>query len=291
MKKILVAAILSLAIATGTSAQDAFPISSAQIVNAPDVRAWPAAATITHISVTPSPAPGVQGNLVVDFTKRDGPNRWPDITPPGFSGPIEYTVWLCLEMSGQWTCSGFIQMWNGRNGVGDSPSDFAKNWYYASRWNPMPSHGAPTPTEQIGIMVTSGNARDSGGPYSVQERSNIVLIPGADSGDYTFQAPPPPPPPPPVTVPPPVQAPPAVTPPPAPPVVTPLPSTDTLSALNLQLQQCVAGITQIAKDVAAGRVENQAFFASVNSVWQQIGEPILKYVVPAVAAFFAGKKL
>lgn len=270
---------LVLLLAVPAAAQDAVPITSVQIVNAPDVRGWPATATITHIALDGA-------NTRIDFTKRDGPNRWPDITPPGFAGPIEYTVWLFLNINGQWVGSGFIQMWNGRDGVGDAPSDFSKNWYYGSRWAPMPTHGQISPTEQIGFMVTSGNARDSGGPYSVQERSNIVLIPGVDTGDFLFQsvpvASPVVVPPPVVVVPPPVVTPPVVV--PSPPV---LPSTD-IGQVYTQLAAVKADVAALKTDVDARLAEIQAFVSDTGTKLSDVLTFITKYILPAATALIAG---
>lgn len=275
MRKLLSLLAALLLFAPAARAQDAVPIQSVQVVNAPDIRSWPATATITHISVTPD-------NTRIDFTKRDGPSRWPDIRPTGWTGDMEYTVWLFLQVNGQWVGSGFIQMWNGRDGVGDAPSDYAKNWYYGTRWSPMQTHGVISPTEQIGILVTSGNERDSGGPFGVQERSNLVLIPGADSGEYSFQTPPAPAP-----------TPTPVTPAPVPvptPVPVPAPTPAPPSILSGQ-EAILAAIADVKASVEAGREENKTFFASVKTLWQQVGAPFLKYVAPAIAAYLAGKKL
>src|SRR5256885_242755 len=70
----------------------------------------------------------------------DAENEWPDIVPPGFDGPIQYTVCAFLNIGGDWIGSAFIQMWRGRDGVGDAPSDFARNWWYSSRWGEMAGH-------------------------------------------------------------------------------------------------------------------------------------------------------
>lgn len=262
------------------SAQDAFPMASARIVDAPDVRNWPVTTQITSISVVPATQFPPNGNLRVEFTKKDGPNRWPDITPPGFTGPIEYTVWLFLNVDGQWVGSGFIQMWNGRDGTGDAPSDFLKNWYYAPRWNPLPSHGAVVPTDQIGIMVTSGNARDNGGPYSVQERSNVVLISGADQADYAFQVAPPAPAPAPTP-----QPTPTPTPPPAP-TATPAPA-----SLNLDITPILAKLDQM---LAVEKDTNDQVTTMNRTVGQTLGAVMMfvtKYIAPAVTAYIAAKKL
>jgi len=176
--------------ATQTFAQaavDMIPLSAVQVVNAPDVSGWASTAAITQVVITPN-------NTVFTFTKNVGPNAWPNITPAGWDGPLQYTVWLIRKVNGNWVGSAFIQMWQDRNGVGDAPSDYVNNWYYSNRWAPIYGSGQLVPGETIGFMLTSGNERDSVGPYSVQERSNIVTLPTTDSGVFNFSVGPPPPP-------------------------------------------------------------------------------------------------
>jgi len=50
----------------------------------------------------------------------------------------------------------------------------------------MHEHGPIKPGELIGFMVTSGNARDSVGPFGPKERSNVVVVKAADNATYTF---------------------------------------------------------------------------------------------------------
>lgn len=265
---LLVCLLLSL-FALPASAQDAFDLRTAEIVNAPDVSQWPQRTAITGISFDGA-------TTRVAFTKYDGPDRWPDVIPTGWSGPLQYTIWLCLQNGGQWACSAFVQMWHGRDGSGsaqdpDVPSVYDKHWYYDRRWSPLYGHGPIQPSESIGIMVTSGNARDNVGPMSVQERSNVVVIPATDRGSFTFGAPPPPVVVPPVVVPPPVVPPPPVVTPPV--VVTPV---FDASALSAQLAELKA-------DVDAGRAENQAFYEHVGVQWKAVMTWVAKYVAPMVA--------
>ena len=180
---------------------DMFDLSAAQVVNAPDVRQWPVTAALTQISF--------DGSMTsVAFTKKIGPGRWPDITPKGWDGPLQYTLWLFVKNGDQWVGSGFIQFWNGREGSGspsdpDVPSVYHKNWFYAERWRPINGHGPIQPGEKIGLMVTSGNARDSGGPFGPSERSNVIVIAATDRGvfDFPVDAPVPTPTPPPTPTP------------------------------------------------------------------------------------------
>ena len=279
MKKMLASLLVVLMFAAPIHAQDMIDLSRAQILNAPDVRTWAPTARLTGISFT-------NGVTRVAFTKQNGPDSWPDTMSPGWAGPLQYTLWLFVRNGDQWVGSGFIQFWRGRDGSGtpadpDVPSVYDKHWYYAPRWSPIFGHGPILPGEQIGFMVSAGNARDSVGPFPVPERSNVVVFAATDTGAYSFDASPVPAPQPlpaPVPVPAPVPAP------------APLPTVD-LGPLTLQLQQCVLAITSVDSNVSAGRAENQEFYARVHSVWQSIGVPIFKFIVPAVTAYFAGKTL
>jgi hypothetical protein len=164
-------------------AQPALDLSTARIVNAPDVRGWAETATLTKLSFDGS-------TTRVEFTKQDGPSRWPDLTPPGWQGPLQYTLWLFLRVNGEWVGSGFIQMWYGRDGSGshadpDVPSLYHQHWYYGTRWSPMQEHGPIRAGESIGFLVSAGNARDSVGPV-LQERSNVVVVPATDNGTFTL---------------------------------------------------------------------------------------------------------
>lgn len=163
---------------------DAFDLSAALIVNAPDVSDWPATAAITLLSFD-----GAVSRIA--FTKQDGPDRWPDVVPPAFTGPIQYTWWLFRQLNGRWVGSGFIEMWFGRDGSGsprdpDVPSVYHEHWFYGTRWAPLVGTDPIRPGESIGFMVTSGDARDRKGPYSVRERSNVVLVAATDTGSFTF---------------------------------------------------------------------------------------------------------
>lgn len=167
-------------------AGDMIDLSAAQIVNAPDVRGgtWRKTAALTQVSFS-------GGQSRFDFSKRDGAGRWPDVTPAGWTGPLQYTVWLFKFIGGIWVGSAFIQFWHDRVGSGsvddpDVPSRYHQHWYYAARWAPIFGSGAITPGQTIGFMVTSGNERDSVGPYSVQERSNVVTLAATDNGTFNF---------------------------------------------------------------------------------------------------------
>jgi len=165
---------------------DMFDLTTAQIVNAPDVRTWPITTAITQVIFD-----GTTTRVV--FDKQDGPDRWPDVTPAGWSGPLQYTLWLFRQLNGVWVGSAFVQFWHGRAASGDPrdpdvPSRYRANWFYAARWTPIFGSGLIVPGERIGFLVTSGNGRDSVGPFSVRERSNVVVFPASDDAVFTFAA-------------------------------------------------------------------------------------------------------
>jgi hypothetical protein len=266
-------------------AQDAFPLSQAQIVDAPDVSGWRQTATITALTFDGS-------STAISFSKQWGPDRWPDVVPPGWSGPLQYTLWLCLNISGQWTCSGFVQFWYGRLASGDPaqpdvPSRYHLNYFYSNRWRPMDTHGVIQPGELIGFLVTSGNTRDSVGPYGPMERSNVVVVPATDRGTFTFEPTPPTPPTPPVRPPPPAMPGPVGVP------TVPSPQTSTLNEQVLALVQSIAETQQqqivLEQDTNA---KTTRIDGEVKTFTQQFGAVLAfvgKYVAPAVAAWFTAK--
>jgi hypothetical protein len=153
---------------------DGIDLSTVQIHNSHDVTSWPATATITRLEFRPT---GVH----VEHTRNQGPGSWPNFRPPGWDGDLQYTLWIFVQIAGQWHGSGCIQFWQSCDQNGGPPEEFARNWYYAAdRWAPMTGH-QPAPGELVGFMVTAGDARNSGA-QSVQERSNLVAIPFPVSG-------------------------------------------------------------------------------------------------------------
>jgi hypothetical protein len=116
---------------------------------------------------------------VVDFDRRDGPNRWPD-TPWGAPGDsVEYCLGMCLNINNHWFCSAPIQFWYGRElEAGGRANEVGINWFYPPAWGPMSGH-QPADGEIVGIFVAEGSTRhDTDGSESVvHERSNVLLIP------------------------------------------------------------------------------------------------------------------
>jgi hypothetical protein len=165
---------------------DAINLNQAIILNSPsDFASWPITTTITALSMGP-------GGVGVQFDKQDGPNRWPDVTPPGWGGPLQYTLGMALNIGGQWYASAVVEFWYGLPASGGPPSQFAANWFYdASRWAPMTYH-QPAPGEIIGFFVCEGDCRNNvdGTLSPLRERSNVVLVPmpANDNGSFnTFR--------------------------------------------------------------------------------------------------------
>jgi hypothetical protein len=164
---------------SGPAPNDAIDLRQARVYNSPpDIASWPATSTITRIDM------GASG-LSFQFSTQ---NSWPDVVPPGFSGPLQYTVWAVVNINGQWNTSGFIQMWRGRAGTG-APilANFASNWAYDARWGPMAGY-QPHVGEQMGFFLSAGNARGESSVSAIRERSNVVIVslPAGDIGSFPF---------------------------------------------------------------------------------------------------------
>jgi hypothetical protein len=160
---------------------DAIDLHQVTILNSPaDVADWPATATLTALDLRANGAH-------VEHTKQSSPGSWPDITPPGWSGPLQYTLWIVLNVNGRWYGSGCVEYWRGLDQNGGPPSQYSQNWYYdPGRWSPMTGH-QPVPGELVGFLVTSGDERNNG-LTSVRERSQVVTVafPDSNGGSFSF---------------------------------------------------------------------------------------------------------
>jgi hypothetical protein len=148
-----------------------FSFAMATMVNSPlDFATWAETAKITSVNITGDA-------ILVDFDKRDGPDRWPD-TPFG-SGTLEYTLGMCLNINGHWFCSAPVQFWYGRDlAASGRPNEVGINWFYdGARWGPMAGH-QPVSGETVGMFVCAGNCRNNtaGDNSYVKERSNAFFV-------------------------------------------------------------------------------------------------------------------
>lgn len=164
---------------------------------------WPVTTTITEVDFQYMGADGVH----VSFSKQNDAGSWPDVTPPGWSGSLEYTLGFAEHIEGQWYASAAIQFWRGLPASGGNVAEdtvsmaqcaafgygstcqVAKNWYYDSRWGNLAGY-QPKTGELIGVFVVAGNVRGvtDGSQSPVQERSNVVLVPMPDfaGASHTF---------------------------------------------------------------------------------------------------------
>jgi len=155
----------------GAGAADMFDIQSAVGVGGADVRSWPITGPITRLDLMP------QG-FHVEFTKRDGPDRWPDKKPEGWAGTIQYTLWIGSLLRGAWHLAASVNVDhdNGSHFYADTATDPAK--YPRDLWYLDPALQAHTPTvgEPTAFLVTAGALRGLS-VITVQERSQIVVVP------------------------------------------------------------------------------------------------------------------
>ncbi len=173
-------AVTSTASAVSAMKVQPFNLQQATILDSPDNFAFFAeTAKITTLVMGPS-------GINVDFTKKNGPDRWPDIFPPGFSGPIRSCLGMAWNIDGHWYASAPIEMWNDRPEGGGPPQEYALNWFYnPARWAPMTFH-QPSPGETIGFFVVAGDVRGFNSNQKFQERSNVVLVPMPNGGGATY---------------------------------------------------------------------------------------------------------
>ena len=164
--------------------RDGIDMSQAVIRNSPlNLASWPITTAISVVELRPN---GVH----LDFSKQDGPGRWPDVVPPGWDGGLQWTLGMTLNIGGRWFASAPVQFWHGLQEAGGPPQDYALNWFYdPARWAPMTGH-QPVAGETIGFFACAGDCRNNtaGSLSPVKERSNVVLVtfPGPGGGRFTF---------------------------------------------------------------------------------------------------------
>jgi hypothetical protein len=152
----------------------------------PSLMSWDITAKITSVEFS-------DDAFQVDFDRRDSADRWPDLEfAPGSDGTLQYTLGMCLNIGGQWYCSGVVQFWYGRELTASTPPSYvAQNWFYAPRWGPMQGY-QPADGETVGLFVGTGNLRGVTDDVCPQvcERSNVQMVTWQNGGDtlYTFAA-------------------------------------------------------------------------------------------------------
>jgi hypothetical protein len=162
----------------GPVANDAFSLVGASVYASPaGVASWPATTTISSISFR-------SDGVAVEFSKKNGPGRWPDVTPPGWDGPIQYTLWIAMTIGGRWHTCGTMEYWFGLAAQG---GDVTRNNQIAANWTYQcgPMARQPAPGERVGFFVTAGDQRLKD-VAATHERSNTIIVPFPSSAGQTF---------------------------------------------------------------------------------------------------------
>ena len=159
-----------------------FSLAQATMINSPvDFANWAETAKITNVNIT-------RDYFAVDFNRRLGPGRWPDVIPAGWDGALEYTLGMCINKNGQWYCSAVVQFWHERElSASAPPRHVAAEWFYDSRWGPMMGY-QPQDGETVGLFVCAGNCRDdlAGTDPRVKERSNVAFVEWTNGGGANY---------------------------------------------------------------------------------------------------------
>ena len=161
-----------------------FDLTNAVMENSPkDFANWPETAKITSVQFN-------RYYFAVDFDRRDGAGRWPDVTPAGWDGALQYTLGMCGNLSGTWHCAGIVQFWHGRTLTDSAPPSWVHAEWFYGRWGAL-NGWQPQDGELVGLWVGSGNLRD-GNDLSratcpaICERSNVALVPWSNYGDESY---------------------------------------------------------------------------------------------------------
>jgi hypothetical protein len=91
---------------TGLAPGDAFDFTRSAQHRGTPFTDWPAATEITRLEMR---ATGVH----LEFSKRDGAGRWPDVIPKGWDGPLQYCLGIAMLIDGTWHVTAPIQFWFG----------------------------------------------------------------------------------------------------------------------------------------------------------------------------------
>lgn len=152
---------------TGSIPQDAIDLHTVSIERSPNVTDWPIKTLLT--------ATKDGGNFRFNFDPNP-PESWKWYTgnPDSPSDNIQYTLWAIRDGI---ACA-FIQYWQGREQIFESPLTNWKNWWgpEGSVTNGVFGDYIPSSGDKLGLFVSAGNARGRNDITSVTERSNVVII-------------------------------------------------------------------------------------------------------------------
>lgn len=174
-------------------ARDAFDVASAIQHDGVYFGNWPATSRLTLLDFR-------KDGVHVEFDKKD---TWPDVVPSGWSGPLQYSLGMAMNIGGTWHMSAPIQFWKAAEAKGGNVGDstlkpdpnadhgqrgtIAVDWFYdANRWGPLCRQ--PAQGETVAFFVVAGSVRGASEAISVRERSNVVLVkfPGPEGDTVAF---------------------------------------------------------------------------------------------------------
>jgi len=168
-------------VAPPPSGTDAIDLAQAVVasVDCPDVRGWPIVTPLRRLSLSEV----VNEQLAIDF---DGKASWPAVTPSGWTGGINYTVWMGCFINGAWYVVPIKEALNTYLTVGPilTRGQIPDNLTYFA---PPPLEDyQPVAGETLVFFVTTGDTRrmnlqPAGGPG----RSNVVAVP-FQAGTWTW---------------------------------------------------------------------------------------------------------
>jgi hypothetical protein len=162
---------------------DAFDLASALVASTdcPSVASLPIISAMAWIGLK-DVAVDQQG-YAMDFSGRDS---WPGVTPPGWDGPINHTLWMGEYIGGNWYVLPI------KEGLGEYctlgpillPGQVPDNLTYFAQ-SPMRGY-QPRTGERVGFFCTTGDTRRMNlQPPSGAGRTNVVTVP-FQAGDYAW---------------------------------------------------------------------------------------------------------
>jgi hypothetical protein len=156
---------------TPPTGQDAFDLSAAVVASpdCPPVAGLSIRSSISEITLTHA----AEG-YAMNFPGRD---TWPGVTPPGWDGPINHTLWMGLHIAGVWYVLPVKEGLHDYLTLGPilAPGQVPQNLtYYAQP--PMLGY-QPEAGELVGFFCTTGDTRRMNlQPPSGAGRTNVVTV-------------------------------------------------------------------------------------------------------------------
>lgn len=182
--------------------QDSLDLSTVDVINAPNPFSWSVTVDLVAIHHTENGVSAIPGA-----------DKWPDVTPIGWAGPIHYCVWLFRKnpATGRWLGSAFLEFYRGKSWTGAPLHRHYIEWLggQGKGYGPLENFPNVASGEKVAFMLTAGSQRlkdtsTQPGPKSPRERSNLALVTFYPHGllpvEFETEPPPPPPPPPDDTV-------------------------------------------------------------------------------------------